>query len=438
MKKIFLAFSALTLLSPLCSQAETEGGFNKNFSDSTLRVDYIIAGGPEGPRIFLSGQSKQSGWAGRRHNLSDVPISGNGNIIVSDPLTGDTLYNNSFSTLFQEWIYTPLVETSSESFENSFLVPLPKRESDIILTLRDNRGEEYVSLTHKYKPDDVLVRRINHETLPYKYIHKGGDVANAIDIAMLAEGYKVDEMDSFLEAAERISNEILSYEPFSSRKDKFNFVAVMSPSNESGVSVPLKNEWKDTRFGSHYSTFYSGRYLTAPRVLNMHQSLEGIPYEHILILVNTEEYGGGGIFNNYQIAAANNPLTPVVAVHEFGHSFAGLADEYDYGDDEGLIYPQDIEPWEPNITTMVDFSSKWADRVDKDTPIPTPWTVKPKEDSANLKPEDLKLGAYEAAGYRKKGIFRPAETCRMRDNYYPAFCPVCETAVLKTIEFYSE
>lgn len=421
----------------LAAETIVDNDFHKSFNDSTLRVDYVFGGGPEGNRIYLNGQSKQKGWAGRRSRLKETPLTGNGNIYVIDPENGDTLYNYSFSSLFQEWIYTPLAENNSESFENSFQVPLPKKEADIKITLRDNKNLELVSYTHRYRPDDELVRKINHQPLPHKYIHKGGDVENANDLAILAEGYRPEEMDSFLEAAERISNEILSYEPFASKKDKFNVVAVLTPSEESGVSVPLKDQWVNTRYDSHYSTFYSGRYLTSPRVLKMHQDLEGIPYEAILVLVNTTEYGGGGIFNNYQIAAANNELTPVVAVHEFGHSFGGLADEYNYADNEDQTYVDGYEPWEPNITTLVDFKSKWEDMTTPGVEIPTPWTEKPKEESALMNVETMPIGAYEGAGYRITGVYRPSETCRMRDNFFPSFCKVCERSLLETIDFYT-
>lgn len=178
--------------------------------------------------------------------------------------------------------------------------------------------------------------------------------------------------------------------------------------------------------------------------------LEGIPYEHILILVNTDEYGGGGIYNNYQIAAADNQLTLPVAVHEFGHSFGGLADEYFYTEDEDSTYPLDIEPWEPNITTMVDFESKWADMVTPGTPIPTPWTDKGgtreqrmaaakaahEAKAGNTEPLQT-VGVYEGGGYKAKGVYRPAETCRMRDNYHPTFCPVCERSLSRLIDFYT-
>lgn len=418
--------------------------FDQHFSDSTLRVDYIFGGGPGGVKVMLDSQNKQAGWAGRRHHLKEVPVAGNGTIMVTDPVTGDTLYRNSFSSLFQEWIYTPEAKEKDMSFENSFLVPLPKREANITVSLRDNRHEEIGRLTHRYRPDDELVALRGANPMPHKYLYKGGDSKETIDIAILAEGYRQEEMDSFLYHADRIVKEILSYEPYASNKDKFNFVAVMTPSRESGVSVPLKKQWKDTAFGSHYSTFYSSRYLTTPNVKRIHTMLEGIPYEHILILVNTKEYGGGGIFNSYQIAAADNALTLPVAVHEFGHSFGGLADEYFYSGDEDETYPLDIEPWEPNITTMVDFKSKWEDMIKPGTPVPTPWVDKggtreermKEAEKQKINPDQV-IGAYEGGGYKSKGIYRPVETCRMRDNYHPTFCPVCERSLRRLIDFYT-
>lgn len=453
MKKSFSALMLVIItLSGFSTLRAATPGFNENFADSTLRVDYIFGGGPSGVKVMLDSQTKMKGWAGRRHNLKDVPMPGNGTIIVTDPQTGDTLYRNTFSSLFQEWIYTPEVKEKEMAFENSFQVPLPLREADITLQLRDNRHKELARLTHRYRPDDELVAKRGNNPMPHKYIHKGGDPEHSIDIAILAEGYTADEMEKFIERANVISNEILRYEPYASNKDKFNFVAVMTPSRESGVSVPLKNQWKDTAFDSHYSTFYSSRYLTAPRVKKMHQMLEGIPYEHILMLVNTDEYGGGGIYNCYQIAAADHELTLPVAVHEFGHSFGGLADEYFYDGDEDATYPLDIEPWEPNITTLVDFPSKWQDMIVSGTPIPTPWIdeggtreermarAKAESDalakSGKEAPEE-KVGVFEGGGYKAKRIYRPAETCRMRDNYHPTFCPVCARSLSRLIDFYT-
>lgn len=417
--------------------------FNENFCDSTLRVDYIFGGGPSGVKLMLDSQSKQKGWAGRRCRLNEVPVAGNGTIMVTDPVSGDTLYRNTFSSLFQEWINTPEAREKDMGFENSFLVPLPKIEADITVSLRNNRHDEIARITHRFRPDDELIAMRGSNPIGHRYLHKGGDTSEAIDIAILAEGYREEEMDTFLLRAKKIADEILSYEPFASNKDKFNVVAVMTPSKESGVSIPLKGEWKDTAFESHFSTFYSSRYLTTPRVWRLHRALEGIPYEHVLVLVNTPAYGGGGIYNCYQIATSDNKLTLPVAVHEFGHSFAGLADEYFYTEEEDSTYPLDIEPWEDNITTMVDFGSKWKDMLSPGVTVPTPWTDKggTREDrmkrAEKEKGEDVKIGVYEGGGYRSKGIYRPVVTCRMRDNHNPTFCPVCERTLKRVIDFYT-
>ena len=435
-----LAFSFLSLMC--CNFIWAEEIFNdefkKSFSDSTLRIDYVFGGSSDGSEIFLVSQEKFPGWAGRRVRLPETPVKGNGNIIVLDTEKGDTLYNNCFSTLFQEWLATPELTSTPQSFENSFLVPLPLGEADILVSLRDNKGQEIASMKHRYRPDDELVRKVSDNPISYKYIHQGNTVEKAIDLAILAEGYTQDEMDDFLKAAEMISHEILSYEPFSSNKDKFNILAVLTPSEESGVSIPKKDIWINSRYGSHFSTFYSPRYLTTPRVTKMHRDLAALPYEYILVLVNTDEYGGGGIHNNYQIASANNKFTLPVSVHEFGHSFAGLADEYNYQDTEDETYDLTVEPWEPNITTLVDFESKWKDMVTPGVSIPTSTNEQGKDIDSKTEGGEMVVGAFEGAGYKPVGIYRPSETCRMRDNYHPTFCKVCEKALLETIIFYTE
>lgn len=437
--------SIIVLLLAIFDAYADSGKFEANFRDSTLRVDYIFGGGPSGIHVMLDKQAKLAGWAGRRHNLNDVPYKGNGQIQVIDCQTGDTLYRNPFSSLFQEWINTPEAKTVENSFQNTSLVPLPNREADIVVTLFNNRHEKIAELKHRYTPDDVLVAVKGKNPLPHKYIHKVAEPDQAIDIAFIAEGYTREEMDSFIYHATRIADEILKYEPYASSKEKLNFVAVMSPSRESGVSVPLKGDWKDTAFGSHYSTFYSDRYLTAPEIHKMHDALAGIPYEHIIVLANTDQYGGGGIYNSYLISAAKNQFALPVGVHEFGHSFAGLADEYFYSGEEDDTYPCDVEPWEPNITTLVDFGSKWLNMVTPGTEIPTPWseTTGTREQQMkkgkSSKSENTEIiGAYEGGGYKSKGVYRPAITCRMRDNYHPTFCPVCREAIAHIIDFYTE
>lgn len=414
-----LIFTILFGIGAIIASEAESADFDQHFCDSTLRVDYIFGGG--GGRdvsILLDRQSKSSDWAGRRHHLHDLPPERNGIISVLDAENGDTLYCNSFSSLFHEWLSTEEADSVARGFENTFLVPLPQKEADIVLELRDNRHLPMASLTHRYSPGDELIRERGQNPLPHVYLHRGGDPQSAIDVAILAEGYTAEEMDSFLNHARMISDEILSYRPFSENREKFNFVAVMSPSKDSGVTIPLKKEWKDTAFGSHFSTFHSPRYLTTPDLWSVHDALSGIPYEQVMILVNTDNYGGGGIFNSYLTTAALNDKVLPVSVHEFGHSFGGLADEYFYANEESDDYPLDVEPTPPNITTLVDFSSKWEKMM-------------PKEG------EESEIGLFEGGGYKAKGIYRPADTCRMRDNHHPTFCPVCQKALQEIIDFYT-
>lgn len=422
---ILTAFFAAAALSAGAATVD----FDKHFNDSTLRLDYIFGADSLRTHILLTKQVLTPGWAGRRHNLDKLPLSGNSQITVTDYATGDTIYRHSFSSLFQEWLSTPEAATDARSFESTYLIPQPQRKARIDLDLYNNHFERVGHVTNVYSPDDILVRRPKVRPIEHRYLHKAADPENAIDVAILAEGYTIAEMDSFYHHAQVAADEILSYEPFAAYADKINFVAVASPSVDSGVSVPRFNDWKDTSFSSHFSTFYSPRYLTTTNVYDIHDALLGIPYEHIIILANTDEYGGGGIYNLYTLTTSRHPNFKPVVVHEFGHSFGGLGDEYFYeGDVISDVYPIDVEPWEPNITTMVDFNSKWADMLEEGTPVPTPVSEK----------EKYPVGAFEGGGYATYGIFRPADECRMRNNTYPTFCPVCRRSLDRLIRFYVE
>ena len=250
-------------------------------------------------------------------------------------------------------------------------------------------------------------------------------------MAILAEGYTAAEMDVFFRDAQNTCDALFAHEPFGRLKSRFNVVAVASESADSGVSIPRQGEWKQTAVGSHFDTFYSDRYLTTRSVKRIHDCLAGIPYEHIIILANTDTYGGGGIYNSYTLTTAHHTMFKPVVVHEFGHSFGGLADEYAYSDEPSPLYPYEIEPWEQNITTLVNFDSKWKDLVPAGTPVPTPVQTDP----ARI---PTQVGVYEGAGYSKKGIYRPVTDCRMRSNEPTAFCPVCQRALERLIRFYTE
>ena len=236
-------------------------------------------------------------------------------------------------------------------------------------------------------------------------------------------------MPLFYKDCEVAVEALLDHEPFKSQQKHFNFVAVASESDDSGVSIPGKGIWKKTAVDSHFDTFYSDRYLTTLHLKQLHNLLAGVPYEHIVILANTENYGGGGIYNSYTLTSSRHESYRSVVVHEFGHSFAGLADEYYYDDEFEPMYPAGVEPYEQNITTLTDFDSKWKDMLPEGTPIPTPATGK-----------DLytKIGVYEGAGYQSKGVYRAFQDCRMKTNDAPVFCPVCVRILDRLIRFYTE
>lgn len=390
--------------------------FNRWFVDKTLRIDYAFSGNVKEQHIAVDELLTEPRWYGKRQRLSEVPMEGNGQITVRDHRSGQVIYRNSFSTLFQEWLSYPEAQTATKSFENVFLVPMPKDTVDVTVDLRNNRREVMASLTHMVVPNDILIRSIgNSHVTPYVTLQTAADTSRCIRIAYVAEGYRPEEMGTFLEDARKAMGYLFSYEPFKSMRDRFNIVAVESPSEESGTSYPSKNVWKRTALSSHFDTFYSNRYLTTLHLKDLHDWLAGIPYEHIIVLVNTSEYGGGGILNSYNLSMTHHKSFRPVVVHEFGHSFAGLADEYAYEEEQVPMYPADVEPWEKNITTKVNFHGKWENLIGKDP----------------------KAGFYEGAGYTLKGVYRAYPDCRMRTNEYPDFCPACQQAIRAVIDFYT-
>ncbi len=424
--KVSTLLITLLFLS-VCVQAQN---FEEYFINKSLRMDYVFTGNFNKQQISLKELSQLPSWAGKRHHLSTVPLLGNGEVIMRDVKTQKCIYKMSFSSLFQEWLSTDQAKTTSRSFENTYILPYPIAPAEVEISLFYAVNKVAASMKTIINPKDILIKQkgLTHIT-PHKYLIKNGDEKECIDIAILAEGYTSTEMNLFYQDAEIACESIFSHEPFKSMKKKFNVVAVASPSVDSGVSIPHLKEWKETAFGSHFDTFYSKRYLTSTHLSAIHDALAGIPYEHIIILANTEQYGGGGVYNAFTLTTAHHSKFRPVVVHEFGHSFGGLADEYFYdGDVMDNTYPLNVEPWEPNITTQVDFASKWKDMLEKDTPIPTPIAEK----------EKYPIGVYEGAGYSAKGIYRGSYDCRMRTNECPAFCPICQRALKRLINFYTQ
>ena len=410
MKKI-LIFSVL-LASTIHVNAQR---FDDYFEDRTLRLDYTFAGNHEHQELYVDELVSLPHWYGRRQRLDEVPLKGNGEITVRSKADGKVIYRHTFSSLFQEWLSTEESKRTMKSFENVFLVPFPKAAVDITVTLRDYHEQVNAAMTHSVDPKDILIRKTGEElATPYITLQKASDTTRCIHVAYVAEGYQQHEMGTFLEDCKIAMESLFAHEPFKQMQDRFNMVAVMSPSAESGTSWPAKGIWKNTVLGSHFDTFYSDRYLTTLHLKKLHDVLAGIPYEHIIILVNTDHYGGGGIYNSYNLTYAHGSAFRPVVVHEFGHSFGGLGDEYPYGNDDPMYFA-DTEPWEPNLTTKHDFNGKWEQLV-----------------------KEGKAGLVEGGGYLSKGVWRGFENCRMRTNEEPEFCLVCRQALIRLIDFYTK
>lgn len=413
-KLILLAFCAVGLAAETCAQA-----FDNHFEDRTLRLDYVFGGNNKEQHIFFEQAYSTTRWAGRRSRLTDMPLKGNGQIRLKDSATGELLYVHTFSTLFQEWQTTEEATKVQKAFETSYNVPFPKHPVEVTVTLTNFHGQVVGELTHTVDPKDILIRTMGDTAIPYRYVWKPDsvpDLANCIDLAIVAEGYTAAQTDKFFKDCQRAVDALFSHEPFTTLKKRFNVVAVAPESLDDGTSVPHEGRWRRTPAYTHYDTFYSNRYLMTQDVHRLYDLLSGVPFEHIIVLVNSSIYGGGGIYNQLLVSTSNHPTFSQVLVHEFGHSYAGLGDEYFYDDVYETQYPADTEPWEPNLTTKVDFQSKWADL------LPDP---------------SGRLGLYEGGGYQSKGVWRPSKDCRMKTNESPDFCPVCSRAIVRITDFYT-
>lgn len=471
MKKVI--FALLLLCSAIGAKAQY---FDQYFEDATLRIDYVFAGNSSSQQIYLDKLYRQEKWAGRRKRLSEKFLNGNGQLTVRDHQTHEVIYVWTFSTLFQEYMQYEEAKTLSRAYECSYNVPFPKAPVDITVTLTNNHQKVVCEMSHTVDPKNILIQKIGDNGIPFHYIWKGHggqqasafgsnhasrsyvaskydpfagvDVASCVDLAIVAEGYTEAEMGKFYADCQRAVDALFEREPFSSLKERFNVVAVAAPSKDSGPTVPHLGAWHNTACHSHYDTFYSDRYLMSEDMHTIYDLLSGVPFEHIMVLVNADTYGGGGIYNQVTFSTSDHPTFKEVFVHEFGHSYGGLADEYAYDDMDEPWYPADVEPWEPNITTLHDFQSKWADLVPRKTPIPTPLDPSvpnfrqiDKNDQKAM--EKLNactkvVGVFEGAGYQSKGCYRPVQECRMKINEVRDFCPVCDRAIRRITDFYTE
>ena len=235
---ILLAVAAMMSMSAAAQR------FEDYFQDKTLRIDYIFSGTATPQHIALEQMYVEPRWYGKRQRLAEVPVEGNGQITVRDHKTQRVIYRNSFSTLFQEWQEEPEAQHIEKSFENVYLVPMPKDTVDITVDLRNNRRQVSSHLTHTVAPTDILIAHLGEKNVtPYVVLQQALDITHCIHLAYLAEGYRPEEMKTFVDDARMSMETLFSYEPFKSNRRYFNVVAVESPSEESGASEPGKGIW---------------------------------------------------------------------------------------------------------------------------------------------------------------------------------------------------
>ena len=418
---------SLLLLAILCNiSVFAQSDFDKYFEKKSLRVDFALSGNLKSQSAAIQGLREEPVWGGPVKNLIDKFNYGGYYINVYDKATNKLIYSRGFNTLFEEWRSTEQAET--QSWTNSASVPFPKVPVYVEITARDKADMQFHPLLkQEVDPKSIFIDRGKLKANKVHQIQKNGDSTEKVDLVFIAEGYTADEQEKFVADANRFTEALFATPPFTTRRNDFNVWAVCLVSEESGTDVSGKGIFKNTALNSGYYTFGVDRYLTTPDMKSIRDAVWNVPCDAIFLLINTDMYGGGGMYNFYACGTADNPRTPVVFTHEFGHSFAGLADEYfssevAYQDFYNLKY----EPWEPNITTLVDFGSKWKDLLPADTPIPTPLDAGHKD----------KAGVFEGGGYLSKDIYRPMDHCMMRD--YAPFCPACSRAILQMVDFLTD
>jgi hypothetical protein len=405
-----------------------QNNFEKYFTDKVLRFDYMLAGNNQKSVVYPLGMKEEPVYAGSRESLIDPFNYGNFKYEVFDAEENKLIFSRGFCTLFQEWQTTSEAKTTERSFYEVATFPFPKVKVRFILSLRERSGNFTRLYESIINPDDYYIRREKPADVNVTKIYGSGDPQKSVDLAFIAEGYTRNEIEKFREDVRKMTDVLLSEAPFSEYRDKINIWAVEAVSSETGTDIPGEKIYLNTILNSSFYTFGTDRYLTTQDIKSVNDYAAVAPHDNIIVLINSKMYGGGGVYNYYNGTTVDHQFSPQVFIHEFGHGFAGLADEY-YSSEVAYdeFYPLNVEPWEPNITTMVNFESKWGKMIPAGLPVPTP----SEEKYNNV------TGVFEGGGYSVKGIFRSEMDCRMKSNGSKGYCSVCREAIKKMIEFYT-
>jgi hypothetical protein len=436
----------------------------------TLRLDYFHTAGPAEERFALDGLVLEGPWPGNPARPIDDTNLGKYLFEVVDRATNRVVYSRGFASICGEWETTDEAKSAFRTFHESLRFPEPKGPVQVVLKKRDAAGLFREAWTTAVDPTDPTIDRTPPPAGAAWAVMENGPSRDKVDLLLLGDGYTAAEMGKWHADAKRLAETLFSVSPFKERRADFNVWALDTPSDESGVARPSDGTWRRSALRATYDAFGSERYVLAFDNKRVREAAAAAPYDVMEIVVNGRTYGGGGIFNLYATVAADNAFTPYILVHEFGHHFAGLADEYYTSNVAYGSSAERPEPWERNVTADA-ASPKWKDLVTPGTPLPTPWAkeafeaaqkeiqARRREIRAEKRPEEemealfreeqrkvdallsegphaSAVGAFEGAMYEAKGYFRPEANCMMFTRH-DAFCRVCRRALEAVVDLYS-
>ncbi len=439
----------------------------------TLRLDYYHTGTAASETFAVDRLVVEpTPWPGNPSRPIDDTNLGKYLFEVVDRETNRVVYSRGFASVFGEWETTGEAKTAARTFHESLRFPMPERPVQVLLKKRDARNAFREIWSTLVDPADMFIDRSAPPTAGALIeLLKNGEPASKVDLLILGDGYTAAERAKFEKDARRLVDILFSFEPFKSRKADFNVWGLSPAAAESGISRPSTGVHRRPPAGSTYDAFGSERYVLTFENRAFRDIASQAPYDVVEILVNGQTYGGGGIFNLYATVAADSAWAPYVFVHEFGHHFAGLADEYYTSDVAYLPSADRVEPWEMNATALLDPAAlKWKDLVKPGTPLPTPWNkdafeahsketqtkrrairaanrpeaemdalfrTQQAEETRLLAPQAGVVGAFEGALYEARGYYRPQADCVMFTRDEVPFCAVCQRALAKVIDLYT-
>jgi len=422
MKIIIISLLIIPALFP-------QNNFDKYFHNKTLRLDYYHTGDKENDFYSFDELIEEPYWGGSKINLVDKFEYGKYIFMVFDEESNELIYSRGYSTLFNEWQTTEEAKHTVKSFSETVVFPYPKYPVRVEFYSRNKKNEPVKKFEYNIDPKNYFIKTERVDEYESFEVINSGDPSVKVDIIIIPEGYTADEMETFRSDCDEFADYLFNSSPFKENKNKFNIRGINAPSEESGTDIPAEETWRKTLVNTTFYTFDLERYLMTTDNKTLRNVAANVPYDQIYILVNSNKYGGGSIYNLYSVCVNDNQAEEFVFVHEFGHGFASLADEYFTSDVAYQdFYSLDVEPLDPNLTTLIDFDSKWKDMVEDGTPFPTPNTEEY---------EDV-LGAFEGGGYVEKGVYRPRQDCTMKSIVVDNFCPVCKRAIVQMIDFYTE